>query len=391
MNRVALFRHRIGIVLAVLCLTGAIGRAESSDSADARAQSLYAGMVRAYMLAEYDAFDDLRKRKDRQELQARLSDAQRADLAYMKRAAREVRPQWWRHVSSAKPVSFTASIWGRDFIANYQPSGEVGYMKPVDIVNGKLRVLVTWRPGLVDQDRVLGGVLARRHRIRARDLAETIAWHELGHNYICEFLPTEDVMALFKSNRDLYMSLQELYADMTALHHAGPRARLATLLFRLDCLEKYHHHECHTRAAHAIGAILLAEFLEHPKRWPSVQFPACVPTGHAELNTIGYVYQNLAPSWTLAEDKALRQLVHDWITRHGEAALKKKGKLVLPNGLHMHILCDEDTKLQQQRDAWVRKMLHAGLKAGRLRTVPPGQQPIDPRDRPCYGNRVEIP
>ncbi|MDH3584061.1 MAG: hypothetical protein OER86_07590, partial [Phycisphaerae bacterium] len=234
----------------------------------------------------------------------------------------------------------------------------------------------------VDSPRPSGGPLAKKHGFTLGHIAEVIVWHELGHNYISKFLPTEQVIALYENHHLLYGHLQELYADLTSLHHSSPPARKVAMMFRLSELSHYDPAESHTRAAHAIGAIFLAKVLAHPERWPSVHLPPKVPRRNVELNLIRYVYETLDADWTFTEDEAWRGYVNSWIRSYGRRPLSRstKGMIHMPNKLKMNIMAADDRAHQAERDRWLAERLRAAISSGRADAK-----------FPRLGARIEIP
>ncbi len=348
---------------------------QKAEEAKKKAEALayYEKCAKLYMKDQ-----DYKTLKD--ELRARrmhlrfLSREQRADLNYLPKTIASFRPNWWAKTKSPRNISFTANIWGRGFKANYMPSDMLGVQAAVGIRNGKLLTIVSWRPNLVDNPDSAEGELAKRHNLTKGDIAECIVWHEMGHNYISNFLPLKHVIALYEKYNMLFGNLQEFYADMTALTHGSPDAMKVQLFIRLDGLRENVERDPHTRAAHGIGAILLQEFLSKPstlkERWPHIHLPGKVPAEDVERNTIVYMYENFDPNWSLREDRKLRTKLRTFLTKRkgrysqGEAILRDKGTITFPNKLEFKFIPMEDRALQKKRDAWVKKQLEAAIKAG---------------------------
>lgn len=336
---------------------------EKDAQAQAAAQEAYAKIVADYLKGEWPAFNDEMKVSGKHS--RFLTPAQRQDLVYMRTAAPEFRPPWWDNCKKTSNVSFTAKIWGREFAANYMPSELLGMQAPVGILNGKLIVVVSWKPSLVDNPKAVDGYMAKRFNLTRGDLGEAMVWHELGHNYISLNLPLNAVIELYNDHSLLFAHLQEFYADMTALYHAGPKARLTTLLFRIDAIEEDSEDECHARSAMAIASLLLANILPDLSKWPSVHLPPAVPDKDVERQTALYVYDHLDPNWSLGEDKALREIVKKFIFDKGEQVLRGKGDVQLPNRLSYKLMASEDRDWQKKRDAWVAEQLKKAIDAGR--------------------------
>ncbi len=301
-----------------------------------------------------------------------------AKLAGIRKDVQQMRPEWWSKCASPSNVSFKAEIWNRDFIANYIPSKELGFQGVIPEgkwVRGRkgeyemqvtaLKVMVTWKPHLIDNPQLANGALSQRLGIRLGDLGEIIAWHELGHNYITSNLPMQGVVELYQNHRELYSHLQEFYADITAVVHASPRARRVVMLLRLEGFDYYDPEESHARGSHALGSIFLNEVLERPDAWPSVVFPPSVPKQQVELNTLIYVYENWRKEWTLDEDIALRDLYRKYITTQGEKTFRRRGVIDLPSGTSFALMAAMDQAFQPKRDEWVGRKLQALIDAGR--------------------------
>ncbi|HAU37014.1 MAG TPA: hypothetical protein DCX07_04785 [Phycisphaerales bacterium] len=362
--------------------------AEKLAAAQKEAAECHAALQAAYMKNDWSALD-LHLNLSRKHIRNMNSDQQK-DVTYVRKARSEYRQAWWSKIKSSSNVSFPANIWGRGFIANYVPSEELG-RQMAWIRNGKLECVVSWRPNLVDNPKAAEGELAKVHGLTKGDLGEAIVWHELGHNYITNFLPLQHVVALYNDHNLLFHHLQEFYADMTALYHSSAHARLATLMIRLDALEANREMEPHTRMAYGIGSLLLAEFLGNPEKWPSVHFPAAVPEKDVERNTVIYVYENIDPKWTFEEDKALREMVLKFIRAKGEQVLRSKGTIDLPNRLSFKLMEAEDRELKQKRDQWVKEKLEAAIATGRADKPPESADGKKKKTELTGSRRLEIP
>jgi hypothetical protein len=331
----------------------------------------YEAMIEAFMSGNTDDME-AKIRAVRRNM-SDLSVQQRKDYAFVNQQWNHIRPDWWDATKHHSNNSFRATMWNKRFSANYMPSEQLGLQAPIaiDPKTRRLIVIVTWRPQMVDSPKPLNGWLARQHDLKQGSLAEVIIWHELGHNYVTLHLPAAQALDLFQNHLMLYQHVQEFYADMTALRHASPVSARTTLMFRLRELSRYNERAQHTRAAHAVGAILLTEWLTNPDKWPMVRFPGEAPEENVELETIKYCYTHLAPKWSLAEYVELRDCIDRWMRtgRKGDLVLKQKGRVKLDNGLEMMLIAPEDRDWQPRRDAWVSKKLAEIIKAGRADKV----------------------
>jgi hypothetical protein len=352
-------------VTAVLCLGGMLPGVEARATADEQAPpQSYTKAVETFMEGAEarelyslvrEAFRDARD----------LNREQREHLVEIRRRADDVRPDWWENAKSPSNISFRASMWGKSFTANYYPSEMMGVQAPIGMRGNRLIIIVSWRPSYVDNPRPLGGWLAEKHGLTRGDLGEVIVWHELGHNYISMHLSARDNLTLYRNHRLLYSHVQEFYADLTALRHASAGAARTALMFRLRELTHYEGRAPHTRAAHALGALMLTEWLEHPDDWPMVHFPPEVPEQQVELNAIRYIYQHFEPEWSVGEYFRLHDFLDHWVRRHGDRVLRGRGHVRLPNGLEMHLIEPRDREAQAERDAWVAAKLRSIIDAGR--------------------------
>ena len=332
---------------------------------------------------------------------AALTPTLRNNVNYMKSSSVDFRPPWWKSCRNSSNISFQAKIWDRQFTANYVPSEDLGEQMPLDYNEKTQRftVIVSWRPNYIDNGKPLKGAQAVRHKLSQGDLGEVIIWHELGHNYITNFIPGKQVTQLYRDYHFLFDSAQEFYADMTALYHCTPHGRMTCLCMRTEDIESGQESgmESHHRAAYAIGAILLSNFLQEPAKWPSVHFPGAVPAENAEINTIIYMYDHFAASLTLAEDRALRDLVHKFIFTNGDTVLRNKGEFLLANKFKFNIVGNDDRELVGKRDVWVKTQLKKVIDSGQADNPPknstskPSGDDDSPFRRWWHPSRIEIP
>lgn len=369
------------------------------DKVSPEARDLYQKALDLYMANKFTEMKD--SLLGQAKVIGTLTPTLKTNLNYMKSSAVEFRPLWWKSCRSSSNTSFQAKIWDRQFVANYEPSEDLGEQMPVDYNERtqKFTVIVSWRPNYIDNDKPLKGQQALRHKLTQGDLGEVIAWHELGHNYITNFLQGKTVIDLYRNHHMLFNAAQEFYADMTAMYHCTPHGRLACMCMRTDDIESGQDSglESHHRAAYAIGAILVTNFLQDPAKWPSVHLPGVVPDKKPELNTVIYVYDHFAASLTLAEDRAIRDLVHKFIFTNG-AGILNGGAFPLANKLPFNIMENDDRDLVGKRDAWVKVQLKKAIDNGqadkppKATTKPSGD---DDENAPFWGrwhrSRIEIP
>jgi len=356
-------------VTAAVCLAPAgrtAAQAAGGEDPKVAAARYYDLLLDQYMHSQWAEFEKAVKQSSTH--QRHLTAEQRGDLAYMRKTYAEFRPSWWKYTKASKNTTFTAQIWGKSFKANYMPSEFLGFQVPVGIDErtGRFQILVTWQPHLVNSTKLLDDEGAKPHRLTEGDLAEAIVWHELGHNYVTQSFPASQVMALYDNYSLLFSALQEYYADMTALYHCTPQGRKATLTLRVPDLRWNDVNDSHVRGAHAIGSWILATVLSDLSQWPSFHLPTKVADKEIERETILYMYQHIDPQYSLAEDRALREMIGKFMRTHGASVLRKKGTLSLPSGLEFKIMTAEDRQNQAQRDAWVKTQLEKAIASGQV-------------------------
>ena len=344
-------------------------KAKEREEQQKAAAEWYGKMVKAYMEADWTTFDEENKLFTKHS--RGLTKEQRDDIAYVRGAAVSHRPTWWHRCRSSENVSFKASIWNKPFTANYMPSEMLGAMAPVGIQNGKLMVIVSWRPNYVDDpkkysnDNQMGVYIedAEKHKFTMAQMAEAIVWHELGHNYVSISLPLKHVITLYDRYGMLYTHMQEFFADLTALYHVSPPARVFLLKMRQGGFRHYDDAEPHTRGcSHGIGSLLLSKIMKEKEKWPSFHMPGKVPDENIERNVILYMYDQLPDRLTFHEERELREWLGKWARSKGNAVLRSKGKVQLENGQQYAIMANDDREYQPKRDQWVKAKIEELIK-----------------------------
>ncbi|MDP6637441.1 MAG: hypothetical protein QGG42_21290 [Phycisphaerae bacterium] len=333
-----------------------------------KALDRYNKIVDCYMHSD---FDGLKVELAAMRLTSKLPVSARSDLAYIRRMIPEYRPAWWKNCRSASSVSFRARIWGRPFIANYTPAQPQSKREAVKLVNNRIQIIAQWQPHMVDNPQPVSGALAKAHGLKSAHVGEAVVWYELGRNYVPTFIPVKQAVFLYQKHGTMFSHVQEFLAGMSSLHHSSPKARLASLFIQIDTLKKNEAGSAYTRASHAVGAIILAKILMAPEKWPGFKLPTKVPKATAELSTIQYVYNRIDPKWSLAEDKALRDMARKFVLANGKTILTSNGTIMLPNKLPMNLMAANDRQAQALRDAWVAAKLTTIIKAsGKGKSAP---------------------
>jgi hypothetical protein len=357
-----------GVTVFLAAATATSALAADDQARTAEAQKAYEDLVYAYMHYDSASWDTAYKEASKQ--YNSFSTKQKGDVSYMRRTAAEFRPTWWKNCKSSTSVSFPAVIWGKTITANYMPTSMLGAQQLVyDPDTQKFHVVVTWQPHMVDSLRPLGGDAAKTHQMREGDQAEAIIWHELGHNYITVGFSTDQIVELYTKYEILFRSLQEFYADMSALYHCSPPGRKVTMMLRISEMFEDSALESHTRGARGIGSYMLATVLTEPEKWPSFHLPTAVPETDVERRTILYMYEHIDPHYTLDEDRNLREMVGNLVMKQGGNIFRTKGTIPLPSKLQYKITTSEDRDLQIQRDKWVAEMLKKAIDSGAVAKV----------------------
>ncbi|MBT7171977.1 MAG: hypothetical protein HN909_09460, partial [Phycisphaerales bacterium] len=219
----------IGSVASV-SLRGETPAPEASKTELSPSDLWYQDLCAAYLKADWVKFDEQIKIKSKHYY--KMDRANRPMALAMQVSAKESRPTWWKNCRSPSPCSFKVRVWQKSFMANFKPSTSLGYQAAAayDPRTRKLIYLVSWRPAYVDStdpfdnDKMEEAYGLRIHRAEEYgftmgNMAELIAWHELGHHCISSTFTIDQIEILYNNHRELYGVLQEFYADMAALYH----------------------------------------------------------------------------------------------------------------------------------------------------------------------------
>jgi len=335
----------------------------------------YQTVAHAYMNSNWPALNEQLKLYP--EYTSRLSNDQRTDLNHVHNEAMDCPSLWWESAAGSKSATFTADIWGRPFQADYIPSELLGARKVAEIRDGRLKIVVTWPPQLIANPDPLDSERARLHDLTKGDFAESLVWHELGHHYVAEFLPADEVILLYNNHKRAFGQIQEFFADLTSLYHSRPKARKCLLFLHLPRLVHYDEDDPHTRAAYGIGSILLNEWLSDPenidRNWPHIHLPARMPTKDIERNVLAYVYYHWDPEFSVSEDVRFREVIKRALMTkkagqqytEGERVFRSKGTIELSDGLEFRFPPGEDRPWKAKRDAWVKQQLSKAMEAGK--------------------------
>jgi hypothetical protein len=355
-------RSGIRILALVMGLVGAAAApaATAPDEAKDKAREAYDEYVRAFLNSDWAQLKKANRTVGRH--WSALTAKQRADVGYVRKAAPACRPAWWAACKSTRKTRFRARIWDRAITVNFEPAQQPDLNATVHRDLRQISLTVRWNPSLIDSTTPERGSLAERHSLTGAEVGEVIVWRQLGQSYILVSVPVKTLLALYNRDQLLYRHLQEFYANLTSLYHCSPKARRTAMLIHTRALRGQENAEAYVRSCRAMAALFLAEALQEPKKWPSVKLPWDVPARDVERSTAAYVYANLEPSWTLDEDRALREALRKLLKVNGAQVLRARGRIQLPNKTTFMLMEPDDRTHQAKRDAWVKKQLEKALK-----------------------------
>jgi hypothetical protein len=111
-------------------------------------------------------------------------------------------------------------------------------------------------------------------------------------------------------------------------------------------------------------AMLLAELLADPSKYPSLKLPRSLPAKHAEM-ALGQHFKHAIKRgavWTIAEDRAFREALKAFAAANGKA-VEKTQQVRLPNKLVVHLDPETDNeRFRAKRDAWVKERFDKAKK-----------------------------
>ena len=348
-------------VLGVLWMPALAAAAPQAAAAGKQeATAAYQEVANAYMNSRWAALKEAQRAAGRHV--THMTAKQRGDLAYVRKTAPAFRPPWWKACKSTKEVKFHATIWGRSMMIDYTPSDRPTVLPWVDQQRRKVALKLSWNPSLVDNATAKGGSLAGKHGVTEGDLGEVVVWQQIGCSYMTECLPLMTVVELHNNHKHIYWHLLYFYGNLTSMYHCSPKARRTAMLIYAGEMKARGSAEGYLRACRAISALFLTTVLADPSRWPSVKLPPSVPEGQVEEKTGIHAFQNVEPTWTVAEDKAWREALLEFFKVNRERALRGRGTVLLPNKTVFMLMEPDDRKFQARRDAWVTEQLQKASK-----------------------------
>jgi hypothetical protein len=114
----------------------------------------------------------------------------------------------------------------------------------------------------------------------------------------------------------------------------------------------------------AAGALFLAEILANPAKYPSIRLPSALSEDGSEEKLAEHVRNKIEKhSWTIAEDKALREAIKSFAAANENGVLQSQ-KAVLPNKLAVSLDPEADKPLRSKRDAWLKLQFDKAFAGG---------------------------
>jgi len=355
--------HNAAVILAIaMTVLPALGAANPAAKPTAPAvpepASPYERLVQAYLAGRWADVADARKALA--PLAPSLTPQQRADVEYVGLAVADHRPPWWDRCKAGTKGVFRVSYWGEEFRAMFEADEKITW-NLMPLPTGTV-VRVTWDPKAMDSNDPVGGSLGRRGFSKGVVLEYNVRYAMVAAHVLTRLLPGELAGALDtkypdgrieKADPEKKLRLQQyrsFAAELTALYYVSPRARQASLAW---CLAAYKiANTPANRPRRAISAMIVQTLLEDISKWPSLKLPDDL-SEDAEQAAAKFYHFRAPMTWTLAEDRALREAA--WTFHHANpmSRVLAEGKIVLPSGMTFLFDIEEDKPLQAERSAWV--------------------------------------
>lgn len=329
-------------IIVLFCIPVFGGDSAKSDGA--KSNDLYARISQAYLDGNWDELEKVLGVPSK-EIEA-LSAAQQADAAYVRGALAQCQPAWWKQCKKAKKVEIRPVVWGHSLKLWFDPAGKESVeMKSTGAVKA---LSVTWPVADMDNPE------HAEHGYSKGDLCNLGAWNTIGIAMVWSQTPAQALNnppAPEKLRMDRY---QEFRGHLAGLYYGTPKARRWGLfLYLLSWMEKYSQMPtvCSRKAA---GSMFLAEVLGNPGKYPSIPLPGTLPADGAEEKLAEHVRNKIERhSWTIAEDKALREAIKSFAAANESGVLQTQ-KATLANKLAVSLDPEADKPLCPKRDAWLK-------------------------------------
>jgi hypothetical protein len=265
-------------------------------------------------------------------------------VKYVRQAMEECRPAWWALVKAGKKVVIQPTVWGAAMTCTYDPAGKGS----VQFQNtGREQVLtVTWPSADMDNPD------PAEHGYSKGDLADLSVWSTLGTGQVWASVPPQALGTdKDKTRVSRYVDFRGM---VTGVYYGTPKARRWGLWLCLAYYMDKYAKVPTVESRKAIGAMFEAEVLANPAKYPSLKLPDSLPADGIESKLAEH-FRGLIErrSWTIAEDKALREAIKAFAAVNDKTVLQAE-KITLPNGLVHMIDTDADAPFRAKREAWLK-------------------------------------
>ncbi len=337
------------------CVSGAAPATPKSSVAApsaASAAALYPQIVKEYLAADWESLAPDLQSPDI----AAMSKEQQVDVAYIRQAFNEGRPAWWKIVKQGKQVQIRPTIWQHTFAATYNPAlaNSLQYSSSGSTVT----IAVNWPASDMDSPQpaehgFTKGDLMDMGVFGTLEMAEI--WVGLDYGKVSKF------SAAARSQLDFYVAFR---GNLASGYYGNPRGRRWTAFLSLDAFGDRYATAQNFMVRKPLGALLMAEIISHPEKYPSFRRPRTVAADSAEKTLSAFYmpqFERTLP--TFAEDKALRELIKEFSAANGPP-VSASGKVTLPNKLQMALDPAADADLAAKRNAWLaEEFAHPGIHA----------------------------
>ncbi len=344
-SRFAIWRF----VACVLLCVGAI----RADAAEPQEGDIYRRIVQAYLDGKWDELDlVLLAAADRI---APLPAAQQDDVAYIRAAREECHPPWWNLCKAGNKVAFRPNVWGKTLNVTYVPDGQRGVQ--VQYHNADAAFTVTWPAAEMDNPAVFDRGFTKAEANAAE------VWTSLGTARVWSQTSGRLLAGMGEKEKLSMARRQDFRSNLTALYYGSPKSRRWSLLVDLLTWSEKEYADLPVAGSRkAIGAMFLAEVLASPAKYPSLPLPKSLDAVGAE-ETLARHYRHVTDrqSWTLAEDRSLREAIKK-LAAANDANVYQTERVTLANKLAVAVDLATDGPLREKREMWLKQRFDAAEK-----------------------------
>ncbi len=339
------------LVLGLLFLTAAIGWGTSAwgavkAKASPPANEPYRLLCEAYLDGKWDELE-----KNLGKDPPGLTSYQRIELAAIRRAVAEGRPDWWQTCKANFGGTFNPVVWGKKLDVTFAPGS--GQSVQMSWTNNRISLTVSWPTGDMDNPD------EAEHGFSKGDLTDLSVWGTLGTALSWEGVTPQALANLDAKEKLGLMRYQDFRSDVTGLYYATPKARRwGEFLYLMGWKDMYAKMPT-INARKANGAMFLVEVLTDASKYPSLPPPKEIPAEKTEEKLAEYYRDWIeAHGWTVAEDIALRKAIAKFALANESDLVRSQQVVMLPNKLRISLDPEEDDKkLRPMRDAWLKAHL----------------------------------